>query len=79
MYVLIFAKYIFHFFKGKLVGNFYDKDGKPTALLHEAVRLMKEARIEKQKQQEFKQRFPSCNTYWKQQSKEKRFWCTTQR
>lgn len=64
-----------YIYKGKLVGNFYDQEGKPTAVLHEAVRLMEEAHLAKDKQEEQKKKFPPCNSSWKQ-NVGKRLWCS---
>ncbi|XP_039249473.1 neuferricin-like [Styela clava] len=61
---------------GKLIGNFYDANGQPTAALREAQNKMMEARKLKAKEEEHEKLFPRCNSEWTQETGS-RVWCST--
>lgn len=55
-----------YIYVGKLVGNFYDSDGRPTAALAEYEQILQKALAEKQADQDLKLVFPPCNSQWSQ-------------
>jgi len=60
---------------GKLIGNFYDEDGKETRAMRKVNRMVKEAaRIEEEKKKD-EERYPRCNTQWSSEGGGT-VWCT---
>ena len=51
---------------GKVIGNFYDENGKPKKHLYEAQKMLAAAHVAKNKKEEEKKRFPPCNSKWRQ-------------
>ena len=65
-------------FVGKVIGNFYDKDGKETVALKDFHEKLKNGLKAREKDKEEKTIFPECNSKW---SKEEgtQVWCTDER
>ncbi|XP_034950260.1 neuferricin [Chelonus insularis] len=66
-------KYIY---KGKLIGRFYDENGKPKKDLLVFEGKVKEAQKEQSAEEVLNKKFPPCNVEW---SKEQgtRYWCSS--
>ncbi|XP_074030803.1 neuferricin [Leptinotarsa decemlineata] len=60
---------------GKLEGKYFDKHGKPTPYGILVQKLIKEAEIIEQNEDEEKQKFPPCNIEWDPE-KGTRVWCS---
>lgn len=60
---------------GKVVGRYYDKNGNPTAELHNVLNRINKAHANKWVEEKEREIFPPCNSEW---SKEKgsRVWCS---
>ena len=63
---------------GKVIGNFYDKDGKETAALKDFQEKLKKGLEAKEKDSQDKMRFPECNSKWTKEEGAK-VWCTNER
>ena len=63
---------------GKVIGNFYDKDGNETLALKDFYVKLKRGTEAKEQDNEDKKTFPECNSKW---SKEEGtlVWCTNER
>ena len=63
---------------GKVIGNFYDQNGKETSALQEFHKNIEKALKMKETDSKEKQVFPDCNSKW---SKEEGtvLWCSDQR
>jgi len=61
---------------GYLEGSYYDNKGKPTDALRTVRKIIKEAKQEKDKEEEAMRQFPSCNSRWSKESGGE-LWCTT--
>lgn len=61
---------------GKLVGNFYDADGKETQANREFQASLLEAKQDSDKKNAERKMFPQCNTEWSKK-KGHRVWCTS--
>ncbi|XP_014203461.1 neuferricin [Copidosoma floridanum] len=62
-------------YKGKLVGRYYDKNGKPTnerSILEERIQIAKKNDLNEDQE---KSKFPPCNVEWNPDSGT-RVWCT---
>ncbi|KAK0179205.1 hypothetical protein PV327_008018 [Microctonus hyperodae] len=62
-------------YKGKLIGKYYDQNGKPTDALEKFQQKVSEANANKQDEEEQKQMYPPCNIEWKP-DQGTRVWCT---
>ena len=60
---------------GKLVGNFYDSHGKPTAAQTHYQKALEKALAAKKAEDAMMQVFPPCNSQWSQGG-HTRVWCT---
>ncbi|EDO44622.1 predicted protein, partial [Nematostella vectensis] len=60
---------------GKVVGRYYDAQGKPTAALKEARHKMKEGERERERQKQEDVKFPGCNSKWSQ-AEGAEVWCS---
>ena len=49
---------------GKLIGRYFDSEGKPTEALNEAKAVIKEGQRLKKLQEAENKRFPGCNSKW---------------
>ena len=61
-----------------VVGNFYDKDGKPTAALNKVGESVEAAKLEKELEDDDNKRFPPCNSEWSSAAGS-RVWCSDKR
>jgi len=66
-----------YIYKGKLIGRYYNADGKPTTDYERFAAKVKVAEDEKSKEDEKMRMFPPCNAEWKPDVGT-RFWCTKQ-
>ena len=60
---------------GKLVGNFYNSEGKPTAALVQYEQSLQKALAEKKAEEDQRLIFPPCNSQWSQGG-HTLVWCT---
>ncbi|XP_013392353.1 neuferricin-like [Lingula anatina] len=60
---------------GKVIGNFYDSEGKPTPALHQARKAIKVAEKHKKADEDDRHMYPACNSEWAQ-GKGGRLWCS---
>ncbi|XP_076461981.1 neuferricin-like [Babylonia areolata] len=60
---------------GKLIGNFYDVNGKSTAALAQYKETLQKALAEKKAEEDLRQIFPPCNSQWSQGG-HTHVWCT---
>lgn len=63
---------------GKLVGRYYDKNGKPTGYSHKLQLKLKEAEKDEKDKNAYKLMFPPCNVEWTPEQGS-RVWCTSKR
>lgn len=63
---------------GKLIGTFYDENGKPTEAMKEAKKLIKEGKRQEKEKANDQRLYPGCNSEWAQ-DKGGRVWCSTMR
>ncbi|XP_030563140.1 neuferricin homolog [Drosophila novamexicana] len=63
-------------YKGKLIGRFYDEEGKSTVYHQKYLALLDQAQIAKSQVDELRNRYPGCNIEWSE-AKGTRVWCTT--
>lgn len=63
---------------GRLIGRYYDQDGKPTEALKEAKEKMKEGQRLRKLQQDENKRYPGCNSRWSA-DEGSTVWCTKER
>ncbi|XP_074153875.1 neuferricin [Sminthopsis crassicaudata] len=64
-------------FVGKLIGRFYEENGKPTPALLLAEATMAQGVAAREKEDGQRQQFPPCNSEWSLASPG-RFWCSKQ-
>lgn len=62
-------------YKGKLIGRFYDKDGKSTSYHRKYLALLDQAQIAKAQLDELRNKYPGCNIEWAEATGT-RVWCT---
>jgi len=62
---------------GKLIGHYYDENGKPTAALEYAHGLIRLGKEEKQRDDVLKEKFPTCNSKYSS-TEGKTLWCSNQ-
>ena len=67
------------YFSGKVVGAFYDSEGKPTEALHAAEKHIIKAYENKAIFDKEKEIFPPCNSQFKPADNIKRVWCHPRR
>lgn len=63
---------------GKVVGRYYDENGKPTDALKQAKALIKEGKRLKEIQKGEDKKFPPCNSKWSQ-TEGAEVWCSKDR
>lgn len=63
---------------GKLIGRYYDSEGKPTEALQEAKSLIKEGQRLQKLQDAENKRFPGCNSRWSK-DEGSLVWCSENR
>ena len=63
---------------GKLIGRYYDSEGKPTEALQEAKALIKEGQRLQKLQDAENKRFPGCNSRWSK-DEGSLVWCSENR
>lgn len=63
-------------FVGRVAGDLYDSQGRPTAHMEQVKRLLKEGKRLKKEQADLDQEFPGCNSRWAQ-GKGGEVWCST--
>ncbi|XP_062141410.1 neuferricin homolog [Drosophila sulfurigaster albostrigata] len=62
-------------YKGKLIGRFYDKNGKKTTYHQKYLALLDQAERAKAEIDELRNKYPGCNIEWSE-AKGTRVWCT---
>ncbi|XP_014277717.1 neuferricin [Halyomorpha halys] len=62
-------------YKGKLIGRFYDKNGKPTKYLKDIEHKFTLLNAQKKNDEFFKKNYPPCNAEWTP-STGSRVWCS---
>ncbi|KAK3730863.1 hypothetical protein QZH41_009968 [Actinostola sp. cb2023] len=60
---------------GKVIGRYYNENGKPTSALKEAKALIKEGKLLREKQKDDDKKFPPCNSKWSQ-NEGAEVWCS---
>ena len=65
-------------FVGRVIGNFYDKDGKETEALKTFHEKVKRGLKAKDQDKEEKKIFPECNSKWSREEGTE-VWCTNER
>ncbi|XP_047117427.1 neuferricin [Schistocerca piceifrons] len=63
-------------YKGKLLGRYYDADGKATPYLREVQKKIKQAKAREADTNKLKLMFPPCNVEWSHDTGS-RVWCST--
>lgn len=63
---------------GKLIGHFYDEEGRPTEAMKQYKRDLKVAKVKKLDEEEERKVFPPCNSHWAQ-GKGGTVWCSNER
>lgn len=63
-------------YKGKLIGRFYDDQGKSTAYHKKYLAMLDQALIDKAAVDELRNKYPGCNIEWSEATGT-RVWCTT--
>lgn len=66
------------FYSGKLIGHYYDDEGKPTEALKQFKLKLKEAKKAQKEDEDDMKRFPPCNFEYKQ-GWGRRTWCSASR
>ncbi|XP_022198922.1 neuferricin [Nilaparvata lugens] len=62
-------------FKGKLIGRYYDEEGKPTGYFYKLQQKLAEAEKQKTVEEEIKMQYPPCNVDWDANTGS-RVWCS---
>lgn len=60
---------------GRLIGRFYDEEGRPTEVLHKAMTVLKAGKKQADVEAEERKVFPACNSEWSE-GKGGRLWCS---
>lgn len=61
---------------GKVAGLYYDQNGRATEELRTVLRIVQDGKVEDEKEQEEKEKYPSCNMHWK--DKKGKIWCESE-
>ncbi|ALC48923.1 CG12056 [Drosophila busckii] len=62
-------------YKGKLIGRFYDEQGKSTSYHKKFLALVDQAETVKAQKDELRKKYPGCNIKWSEETGT-RVWCT---